>query len=124
MRRWITIGVLCGVLSVGARAEAQPTVRQLLPLLPQNGPPVGTPVCSRVETSRTWRASDGPYVITCDATIVPGATVEVEAGTEVRFRPGTGLRVEGKLVALGNAARPVRLTADVLPPGTPGRPGR
>jgi hypothetical protein len=51
-------------------------------------------------------------------TIDKGVTLTVEPGVVVRFDGNTGLVVRGKLVAVGNAARPITFSGTSPTPGS------
>ncbi len=56
----------------------------------------------------TWTADQGPYVIENELT-VPGDTVlKIEAGAVLRFGVSGGLRVAGRIEAVGTAEKPIR----------------
>lgn len=55
------------------------------------------------------RARDSPYEVMSDLLIPEGVTVNVEKGVELRFRPGLGLTVKGRLVARGTRDDPILL---------------
>ncbi|MCA9540201.1 MAG: PKD domain-containing protein, partial [Myxococcales bacterium] len=65
-------------------------------------------VAGAINADTTWRAADGPYVMTGSVTVRAGATLSIEPGTAVQ---GGGaaveLIVEGGLIAVGNAQAPV-----------------
>src|SRR6185503_12200556 len=48
-----------------------------------------------------------------------GVTLTLEPGVELRAAPGTFIRVDGQLLAIGTAAQPIRLTSNMASP-TPG----
>ncbi len=56
----------------------------------------------------TVRWSRGPIFLVRDQQIVPGATLIIDPGVEVRIAPGVSIFVEGKLYARGEPGRPVR----------------
>lgn len=57
--------------------------------------------------SGTWSREEGPYVVTGDLLVLTGASLVIEAGTEVRFHPECGLTVRGSLSATGTAEEPI-----------------
>lgn len=71
--------------------------------------PCGIPIPDAGE-SVVWSASDGPYTLCQNLLIPEGSEVIIAEGAEVRFDPGTTLRVEGALLAQGSQANPVRFT--------------
>ncbi|MDA3832318.1 MAG: hypothetical protein PF495_02880, partial [Spirochaetales bacterium] len=64
-------------------------------------------------------AEEGPYLVTGNITIDKGTTLEIEAGTILRFASGTGLLVRGVLLSAGTSGDEVVLTSDRTPsPGS------
>ncbi|MBU6335477.1 MAG: hypothetical protein KGS47_13900 [Chloroflexi bacterium] len=99
---------------VGPTAELLPTVPP-----PPSAPPAPTliptattppppPVLAIRGTTR-WRADAGPVMVTMDVHVVPGATLIIEPGADVRIAPGIAMYVDGALIIAGSAAAPVRL---------------
>jgi parallel beta-helix repeat protein len=74
-----------------------------------------TYVTANITASASWTKDNSPYVIQNDITIVQGAVLTIEAGTEVRFTAPQGgqvgrspnLVVRGGLRAIGNSAAPI-----------------
>ncbi|MBN1656949.1 MAG: right-handed parallel beta-helix repeat-containing protein [Anaerolineae bacterium] len=66
-----------------------------------------TPVCGSVVTHTTWPLLGSPYIVTCDVTVEASAILTIEAGSQVEFQSGTGLFVEGALIADGVQSRDV-----------------
>lgn len=70
----------------------------------------------QVTKDLTLTADCSPYSPAGDVVVENGATLEIEAGVEVRFGAGAALRVgdddAGRLVATGTADDPVRLVGD------------
>lgn len=78
----------------------------LLPILLASGTALaGTPVCGTIAASTTWTA--GTYTITCDTTVVAGATLAVDPGVLVEVMPGVNLYVQGELDVNGTMTQPV-----------------
>ncbi len=59
-------------------------------------------VRGRVWSNTILAASGSPYVVTGDITVLPGKTLTIESGVELRFTHNTGILVEGQLIAHGN----------------------
>jgi VCBS repeat-containing protein len=57
----------------------------------------------------TWTAANGPYHVTGNVTVPVGATLAIEPGTTVYFDAGTGLIVNGRLVAEGTDTNRIRM---------------
>lgn len=58
--------------------------------------------------SGQWAAEDSPVLITANAMIPSGATLQIEPGVRVRLAPGVSLTVLGSLRATGAPGRRVR----------------
>ena len=63
--------------------------------------------CSKAATTeggvyrqdKLFRRDSSPYMITKDIEVARGATLRIEPGVEVRFKPGLKLVVNGTLIA-------------------------
>lgn len=71
-------------------------------------------VRGRVATDTILLATGSPYVVTGDITVLPGRTLTIEAGVELRFTLNTGILVEGQLIAHGTDTSPITLTDNSL----------
>jgi parallel beta-helix repeat protein len=69
-----------------------------------------------IAADATWGAGRSPLVLTSMVTVKPGATLTIEPGVVVQCLVGTGLVVEGALVAVGTPAKPVRITSAITDP--------
>jgi PKD repeat protein len=65
--------------------------------------------------SGTWNAAGSPYRIEGNITVPAGATLTIEAGTEVSFQSWYSLTVNGTLLANGTASQPILFTAVTSP---------
>jgi hypothetical protein len=75
----------------------RPTARPSVPVTPQPTIPP-PPTAIPVDVLRgTVRWSQGPIFLVRDQQIVPGATLIIDPGVEVRMAPGVSIFVEGKL---------------------------
>jgi len=70
----------------------------------------GTSVSGSSITNPDWTPDNSPYVVSGTLEVSKGATLRVEAGTEIRFNPGAQIVVDGELDVLGTAASPVMMT--------------
>lgn len=103
------------------RAPAPPpTLRPPTPL----PAPTAVPVDVLRGTVR-WTAAQSPKLLVRDQQLVPGATLIIEPGVEVRLLPGVSFFAEGTIYALGKADKPVRIVGATPQrwEGLFGRPG-
>ena len=63
----------------------------------------------RIEGNTSWTAAQSPILIDRDHVLLTGASLQIDPGVEVHFKPGTNIIVEGQLRSTGNAGAPVRL---------------
>ena len=68
-----------------------------------------------LSTNTTWRAADGPFVITADVVVQSNAVLTIEAGTQIYMGANTGIAINGGAIkANGTAASPIRVQSDKL----------
>ncbi|MEP7189774.1 MAG: hypothetical protein ABI901_11350, partial [Roseiflexaceae bacterium] len=109
----------------------QPTAEQ--PATPRPPPtprpptaiPLPTPIpVDQLRGNIRWTAARSPIRLLRDQQLVPGATLIIEPGVEVRLAPGVAFFVEGTLYAIGTAERPIRFVNESQRwEGLFGRPG-
>ena len=102
----LSLAVLCLgiVLSAGSsRASAR---RELPSSLHEE-------ICGTISTNTTWT---GAQNVTCDTELLPGITLEIEPGVEVRFAAGTVLTVSGTLGATGVPGQAITFTSGLAEP--------
>lgn len=68
-------------------------------------------VSGDISTDTVWTLADSPVVITDTLTLLPGTTLTIEAGVEVRAHDNTGLAIEGHLHTMGTPSQPVTFTS-------------
>ncbi len=56
----------------------------------------------------TLWTNDKTYLVNTDVGVAPGVTLTIQAGTVVKFDPGTSLNVGGALIADGTQSQPIR----------------
>ena len=69
-------------------------------------------VCGPNSINDNWISAKSPYNVTCDAALLPGVTLEIKPGVEVRFTAGVSLTISGTLRALGLPSQPIAFTSD------------
>lgn len=83
-------------------------------MLAWHAPPASaaSTVSGPVAVNTVWRSQDGPFDVAGDITVQGGATLTIEAGTQVFMRPAASLIVQqGALRIMGTAAAPVLITS-------------
>ena len=68
--------------------------------------------CGTLGTSTTWSRATAPvYILDCNVTIAANVTLTIEPGTIIKGASGSGIVVQGSLVASGTVADRVVLTS-------------
>ena len=112
MRSWIALSL--AVLCLGLVAAATSSTSTWGAPLPGSGE-----ICGEISTDDLWTADQGIYQVTCDATLPPDVTLEIDPGVEVRFTAGVSLTISGTLLVNGTPDQPVTFISD-LEPAAPG----
>jgi parallel beta-helix repeat protein len=73
-------------------------------------PPPTNTVGGIIASDTTWFSTNGTYNVTSSVTVASGATLTVEPGLRIQFSQATSLTVQGRLLADGTEAQPVRFT--------------
>ncbi|MBI4605110.1 MAG: lamin tail domain-containing protein [Planctomycetes bacterium] len=110
--RWSGTASVAGAGSIAIAAldrNGLLVARRDVPIRP---PPQGTALPASITTSRTLRASDGPYRVAGTVTVQAGVTVTAEPGATLLFGDDGTLVVQGQLAAAGTSAEPVRFVRD------------
>ena len=71
-------------------------------------------VRGRVSANTTIPLSGSPYTVVGDITVLPGQTLLIEAGVELRFTTNRGMMVEGRLLAQGTENLPIKFVDNSL----------
>ena len=90
----------------------QPTRAPAAPPTPRPPTAVPAPTAVPVDVLRgtvRWTRAQSPILVARDQQLVPGATLIIEAGVEVRILPGVSFYSEGTIYALGQPGSPVRI---------------
>ena len=78
----------------------------------------GTPIAGgHITTDTVLAPAAGPYTVAGHVIVDPGVTLTIQPGTTLFFETGARLTIEGRLVAEGTAAAPIRFTS--VPGGGP-----
>lgn len=67
---------------------------------------------STITANETWKAGDGPHVVTFGIKIDKAATLTIEPCAIVRVQKGYSITVEGNLIAEGTETKPITFQAD------------
>ena len=67
---------------------------------------------------RQWANSGLPYVIDANVTVVAGAALSIEPGTELQFTANGWLDILGEFKAIGLPGAPITLTGQIKTPGS------
>jgi hypothetical protein len=70
-------------------------------------------ICGPISTDDTWTAAQSPFNVTCDSELLPGVTLVIDPGVEIRFAAGVGLTIMGTLDAIGVHSLPITFTSDL-----------
>jgi hypothetical protein len=80
--------------------------------LPLSCAHAATAVEADIDGDVRWTPADGPYWVARTVRVLPGATLTIAPGVQVRFAARAGLVVEHQLIARGTAAAPIVFTGD------------
>ena len=69
-----------------------------------------TNVSGDIITDTLWDVQRSPYVVQSDVRIRPSATLTIQPGVVIQFRDGTGIDVEGRLLADGSPFNRIQFT--------------
>lgn len=105
-----TAGGGAGGFDGGFDGGAEPDSSVASTCAPATGP--GTKHQTDVAADETWKAADGPHVVTFGFKVKTGAKLAIEPCAEVRIQNGYSIVVEGALVANGTPANPIAFVPD------------
>jgi len=73
-------------------------------------PPATNSVSGIVAADTTWYAVSNFYTVVGNVTVASGVTLTIEPGVEVRFNPGLGMIINGRLLAEGTPEHKIVFT--------------
>ena len=79
-------------------------------------PSYSTDIQGEIGKDRLWTEDDSPYIIKDTVTIGKSARLVIEEGVQVRFNEGCGLVINGALIAMGSADKPIVFTSNAVIP--------
>jgi hypothetical protein len=71
-----------------------------------------TPINTDIVADTIWSSAGSPYLVTGPIRIASAATLTIQAGVDIMFVAGAGIRIEGGLQVQGTQARQVRMVGD------------
>ncbi|MEL6669763.1 MAG: hypothetical protein AAFP08_12385, partial [Bacteroidota bacterium] len=72
-----------------------------------------TSVSGGIFSPTVWESANGPYLVTSELVVFPGASLTIEPGTEVQFQAGVGIELRsGSITANGTDESPILFTID------------
>jgi len=72
-------------------------------------------VSGLITENTIWPRARSPIIITSDTKVTKGVTLAIESGTEVHFVNNARLWVDGRLLAIGSALRPIKFLPAPVP---------
>ena len=73
----------------------------------------GTPVSGSIGTDSTWTLAEHPYWVEGNIRILPGVTLTIEPGVEVRFNGSYSFIIDGTLNAIGMLGSRISFTSNL-----------
>ena len=78
--------------------------------------PLEAQISGPITSDTTWTLASSPVSVAGDVVVLAGRTLTIEPGVRVRFAAGTGLTVEGVLIASGTSVDTVVFTSASVTP--------
>lgn len=73
-------------------------------------------VSGTLTTNSVWTRTDSPYLVTENILVKEGISLAIQDGVTVMFAKGTGIAVEGTLIARGKESSPITFTSNQTNP--------
>ena len=71
-----------------------------------------TTISGTLSGSQEWTPAGNPYSVIGTVTLTSGASLSIDAGVKIVFKPGASLVVLGDIAAIGTKSSPVEITSD------------
>nr|WP_199045292.1 IPT/TIG domain-containing protein [Dyella sp. ASV24] len=83
-----------------------------------------TSVSGPIKSDTHWTLADSPYVLSGDVVVQGGASLTIDAGTQIFMTTAASLTVQaGTVRALGSFAQPIKVSSDKVRQGVSAAPG-
>ena len=71
---------------------------------------LATDVSGTLDSNTQWSMAGNPYIVTSSLTVAANATLTIDPGVTVQFADGTGMTVQGRLLAEGTSNNRIQFT--------------
>ena len=71
-----------------------------------------TYVEGKITHDTVWMLIDSPFIVIDNVTVLPGVTLTIEPGVEIKFGGNFSLNIQGRLIAVGNEDRRITFTSN------------
>lgn len=77
-----------------------------------------TLVSGYISENTTWTLEGSPYIVVGDVVVELDVSLTIEPGVTVKFTAGTGLAIDGNLIAQGNSTHKITFTSNSTTPAS------
>jgi VCBS repeat-containing protein len=71
-----------------------------------------TNISGAISSNTTWSLANSPYVVTGNTVVFENYTLTIEPGVVVKFEDNVQLRIQGKIIAIGNDSNNIVFTSN------------